>query len=96
MSSKDLSLILELVKGTDRIYVKDWKGESGSLKLRDTEIETWFERDRAWVALCDKKTGNYLIEWWDESVEEAVEDGFLDPSDWHGSAFEYWMHLNKN
>lgn len=55
---------------------------------RKTEIHTWFERDRQRVELRDAETDETIIEWWDESVSEAVEDGFLDPSDWHGSALE--------
>ena len=52
-----------------------------------TTIETWFERDRAHVALM--KDDATVIEWWDDAVTEAVEDGFLDPRDWHGSAVRY-------
>lgn len=58
----------------------------------DFEIETWFERDRAHVALQDSE-GETVIEWWDEDVAQAVEDGFLDPKDWLGSAIEYAEHL---
>ena len=54
-------------------------------------IETWFERDRQHVELIDDSDGNErtIIEWWDEAVSEAVEDGFLDQQDWLGSASEY-------
>lgn len=58
-------------------------------------IETWFERDRAYVGLyyADDSgradtNGPAIIEWWDEEVSEAIEDGFLDPRDYIGSAFE--------
>ena len=53
------------------------------------ELHTWFERDRAHVELRYVRTGKTLIEWWDEDLAEAVEDGFLDPRDWFGSAVEY-------
>jgi hypothetical protein len=33
--------------------------------------------------------GTTIIEWWDDDVHGAVEDGFLNPRDWHGSAVEY-------
>jgi len=56
-----------------------------------TEIETWFERDRAHVELR-WKDGETIIEWWDKDVAQAVDDGFLDPRDWHGSAIEYAQH----
>jgi len=58
--------------------------------IDDTKIQTWFERDRQHVALVDAETEqNTIIEWWDEAVTEAVEDGFLDPRDYHGSAYDY-------
>jgi hypothetical protein len=59
------------------------------LTLAQTELSTWFERDRSHVDLKRKDTGETIIEWWDEAVTQAVEDGFLDPRDYHGSAFEY-------
>jgi hypothetical protein len=55
----------------------------------DTEIHTWFERDRAHVELRDKVTEKTIVEWWDEAVSQVVEDGFLTPKNWHGSAFNY-------
>lgn len=54
----------------------------------NTEISTWFERDRASVVL-NTLDGTTIIEWWDDDVHGAVEDGFLNPRDWHGSAVEY-------
>lgn len=54
----------------------------------NTEISTWFERDRASVVL-NTLDGTTVIEWWDDDVHEAVQDGFLNPRDWHGSAVEY-------
>lgn len=54
----------------------------------DTEIHTWFERDRAAVELRDARTDKTIIEWWDEGVQDEVEAGFLNPRDWHGSAYE--------
>ena len=59
----------------------------------DFEIETWFERDRAHVELRDRRTDQTVIEWWDENVQEAVDDGFLDPRDWLGSALDYATRL---
>lgn len=54
-----------------------------------TEIYTWFERDRAHVELRAVRTERTIIEWWDEEVTEAIEDGFLNPRDYHASALEY-------
>jgi len=60
--------------------------------MQDTTLQTWFERDRAHVCLNDLD-GNTLIEWWDDDVSEAIDDGFLDPRDYHRSAFEYARDL---
>jgi hypothetical protein len=59
----------------------------------DTHIETWFERDRAHVALYESKSQSLIAEWWDGEVTEAVEDGFLNPRDYHGSAYSYARQL---
>ena len=56
----------------------------------ETELLTWFERDRAHVELRDLRNDKTLVEWWDEAVEEAIEDGFLKPRDYHGTAYAYW------
>lgn len=42
----------------------------------NTELHTWFERDRAHIRLQDE-CGDDVLELWDEEVQEAVEDGFL-------------------
>lgn len=55
----------------------------------NTSLQTWFERDRGLVALSDACTGEVVLEARDEDVDALVEDGFLDPRDWHGSAVEY-------
>ena len=60
-------------------------------------VQAWFERDRAHVALYFGPDGDandtLIIEWWDEAVAEAVEDGFLSPRDWLGSALDYARSL---
>lgn len=56
-------------------------------------LYTWFERDRSHVELRDDDTDRTIIEWWDDAVTDAVEDGFLDPRDWEGSAIEYAEYL---
>lgn len=73
---------------------------SNSFDESNTAIETWFERDRQYVGLYPvddegKPDTNQkaIVEWWDEDVSQAVEDGFLDPRDWHGSALDYAKHL---
>lgn len=54
-----------------------------------TELHTWFERDRSHVELRNADTDETIVEWWDEAVGEAIEDGFLNPRDYHGTAYEY-------
>lgn len=34
-----------------------------------------------------------IVTWWDDDVRELVEDGFLDPRNWLGSATQYARHL---
>ena len=60
-----------------------------STLIEETQVSTWFERDRAHVCLSNKKTGNTIVEWWDESVYEAIEDGFLNNKDFHQSSYDY-------
>lgn len=59
------------------------------LAMSETELHTWFERDRAHVELRNIDTQKTIVEWRDEAVEEAVVDGFLDPRKLHESAYEY-------
>jgi hypothetical protein len=61
-------------------------------------INVWMERDRKHVHLFRGDENDTIIEWWDEEVDEMVEDGFLNPRDWEGSAIEYAkdMGLIKN
>jgi hypothetical protein len=63
------------------------------ISIKETELHTWFERDRAHVELRDRLNGETIIEWWDSAVNEAIEDGFLDPRDYHQSAFDYAVYL---
>lgn len=64
-----------------------------NVSIDDTVIDTWFERDRAYVILylkdADGGFGETIAEWWDGAVGEAIEDGFLNSRDYHTSAFEY-------
>ena len=55
-------------------------------------VETQFERDRASVILYDSKD-NEIMEWWDEEVNQAIEDGFLEPRDYLNSAIDYAKYL---
>ena len=62
-------------------------------KIINTKVTTWFERDRAHVALINEDTDNTILEFWDADVGQLVEDGFLRPSNWHGSMISYARHL---
>lgn len=65
------------------------------LTIADTRLETWFERDRKYVALINLHTDTTLVEWRDGAVDEAVDDGILEvggPTErrLHESAFNHW------
>jgi hypothetical protein len=62
------------------------------IKFEDTELHTWEERDRSMIELRNKKTDETLVEWWDEDVREAFEDGFLDVNNLHESAYDYYIN----
>ena len=53
------------------------------------QVHTWFERDRASVEVRDDDTDTTIIEWIDEDVWQAVENGFLEPGDYENSALDY-------
>jgi hypothetical protein len=76
-------------KGQAQAVGQVLKNPAFTMSVQDTEIHTWFERDRAHVELRNKRTGKTIVEWWDEDVNQAVEDGFLNARDWHGSAYQY-------
>jgi hypothetical protein len=69
------------------------EGANALMTITRTECSTWFERDRAHVELRNASTGETIIEFWDEEVAELVEDGFLEPKNWHRSAREYAEYL---
>jgi hypothetical protein len=66
---------------------RDERGQNP--RFGDTEINTWFERDRSHVELRNRLNDETIVEWWDDNVAQAVEDGFLNPNDWHASAYRY-------
>lgn len=67
--------------------------DSTVIPIEQTELETWFERDRAHVELRNAQTDAPILSFWDEDVQELVEDGFLNPRDWHGSLYKYAAYL---
>lgn len=78
--------------------------EREPITIQETALNTWFERDRAHVALLDARTDATIVEWWDEEVFQAIEDGFLDdrafilnrlarPRRLHESAYEFAANI---
>ena len=41
------------------------------------------------MELRNKLDDSTIVEWWDEDLSEAVEDGSCNPRDYHSSAYEY-------
>ena len=64
-----------------------WDAVKRDYLPKDIRVDTWFERDRASVVVY--QDGKEVAEWWDDDVRQMVEDGFLDPKDWKGSAIRY-------
>ena len=44
--------------------------------INDTKLATWFERDRAHIALQDLDETT-IVEWWDDDVRDMFESGFF-------------------
>jgi hypothetical protein len=73
------------------------KPKGTPLAIGATELITWCERDRAHVELRSKVDDSTIVEWWDEDLRQAVEDGFLPYGDTdnrydaklHSAAYEY-------
>ncbi len=57
--------------------------------VSDLDVDSWFERDRAMVAIVNRETDETLVEWWDEAVQELVDAGFLDVKDLKRTAIKY-------
>lgn len=62
-------------------------------RASDCGVSTWFERDRQHVHLFHGDENETILEWWDDDVTQAVEDGFLNPKNYEGSAKEYAISL---
>jgi hypothetical protein len=61
--------------------------------LSETRLSVWEERDRAHVELINTKNDATIVEWWDDQVREAIEDGFLKPGKLHETAYDYAVHV---
>jgi hypothetical protein len=86
-------LVDVLEEGTDEDQFAEGEDQKDELKRVESadsdeyRVDTWFERDRAQVTLY--KGDTEIASWSDEEVGELVEDGYLNPNDWLGSAIEY-------
>lgn len=80
---------VEVAAGAKPTGLRSGAAKVALVPMEDTECHTWFERDRSHVELRHRLTEKTLVEWWDEAVSEAVNDGFLDPKDYHASAYDY-------
>jgi hypothetical protein len=47
------------------------------MNIENTNLNTWFERDRAHVELENASTGETIVEFWDEELFEMADDGFI-------------------
>ncbi len=45
--------------------------------IQNTQLLTWFERDRKNIELRNNATDETILEFWDEEVDEEAEAGFL-------------------
>lgn len=50
-----------------------------TIPIEDTELKSWFERDREHIEL--RNIDSTILEFWDEDIYQLVEDGFLNPRD---------------
>jgi hypothetical protein len=61
------------------------------MKIADTKLNVWEERDRLHVELVDKETEQHTFaEWWDDDARQMFEDGFFKRGkSMHQSVFDY-------
>lgn len=62
--------------------------------LEDIEFHKWFERDRAHIEIRHKETQETILEFWDDSVREMIEDGFISPKDYKGTLIKYAIQMS--
>lgn len=61
--------------------------------MKTLHVSTWFERDRAYIALLDEDD-RVIVEFWDEGVDQAIEDGFIDMRNLKKSLIEYAIYFD--
>lgn len=55
-------------------------------------VYIWHERDRYSVSLYDD-FDRCVCEWWDETVDELINDGFFNPRNLQQSVIDYAHHI---
>jgi hypothetical protein len=97
VTRRTLNTSLERLASSRNARARGHRSKPIQLHLDDTELHTWFERDRAHVELRDRRTGKSIVEWWDDDVRQAIEDGFLPhfapDTALHRAAFDYAKHV---
>ena len=61
----------------------------GVPKEDDVRVEVWDERDRLHIGIQDKKTGKYVVSWWDADARQMFDDGFFERRRLEASVLEY-------
>lgn len=59
-------------------------------------LETWFERDRAYIGLYPADADGRpdtnkepIVEFWDDGLADMIESGFIDPENYLQSTLKY-------
>jgi hypothetical protein len=56
--------------------------------FEDTEVIAQVDRGGGFVLLLHRHNRDRSASWEGDEVQEAVDDGLLDPHDWHTSAYD--------
>ncbi len=67
---------------------------SNPIPINETKLSNGLTSNPKFVELEDRRNGKTIIDWWDDDVDDALEDGFLRKGDLHGSAYQYARSLN--
>ncbi len=58
-------------------------------------LDTWQERDRFHISLRNETDDTDVLDFWDEEAHQVIEDGFISPKNWIGSALKYAERLGR-
>lgn len=71
--------------------IEGWANLSSIPAAKRFTASTWFERDRKNLTLCDELTQTDIVELWDEDVDQALEDGYLNRPTKTSGGDEDWV-----